>query len=249
MSRGQVRKSNARKTSNRRSYNPEEHPAYLRSLEKAYEKVDNFEPLNSKQELYFELLELNQIIVATGEAGTGKTLCPVVHALDMLKNKEIETIYITKPTVEVGKSLGFLPGKIGDKFAPYMDSILEHVEYLVGKVEKHRLLAEGKIKCIPLEFMRGSNLDNCAIIADEMQNATLHQTRTLLTRLKENTKLIITGDLAQCDLEDTSTSGLATAVKVLGDVNSVGFINFDVEDIVRSGIVKEITFAFKKHGY
>lgn len=249
MSRGQVRKSNARKTSNRRSYNPEEHPAYLKSLEKAYEKVDNFEPLNQKQELYFELLELNQIIVATGEAGTGKTLCPVVHALDMLKNKEIEVIYITKPTVEVGKSLGFLPGKIGDKFAPYMDSILEHVEYLVGKVEKHRLLAEGKIKCIPLEFMRGSNLDNCAIIADEMQNATLHQTRTLLTRLKENTKLVITGDLAQCDLEDTSTSGLATAVKVLGDVNSVGFINFEVEDIVRSGIVREITTAFKKHGY
>lgn len=242
MSRSPKRKSNAR---SRNTYNPEEHPAYQRSLERVYKKVEDFSPLNEKQERYFELLDDNQIVIATGEPGTGKTLLPVVHALEKLRDKEIDTIYITKPAVEVGKTLGFLPGKIGDKFAPYMDSIVDHVEFLVGKQEKTRLMADGKIVCMPLEYLRGSNLDKCVIIADEMQNASYMQQKTLLTRLKDDAQLIMTGDLGQSDLDVESS--LPAIMNVLSNVSGVGYIHFEVEDIVRSGIVKEIMLSFREY--
>jgi phosphate starvation-inducible PhoH-like protein len=247
LSRGQKRRSNSRNKqvnrfdhSDRIQYTPSNN-----YNERVYAKVDEFTPLNLKQSLYFELLENNQIVVATGEPGTGKTLCPVVYALDKLRDKSVDVIYITKPIVEVGKSMGYLPGKVGDKFAPYMDSILEHVEFLVGKQEKDRLLMLGKLKCIPLEFMRGSNLDNCVIIADEMQNAEYIQSKTLLTRLKENTKLILTGDLGQCDL--TEKPSLTGIMEVLSSVDNVGFVHFEVEDILRSGIVKDLMLSFRAY--
>ncbi len=129
-----------------------------------------------------------------------------------------------------------------------MASILEHCHDMVGVHETATLLASKKIQCVPLEFMRGSNFDRCVIIADEMQNASLHQTRTLLTRLKEDTQLVLTGDLAQCDLPNPKDSGLPMTIKVLGDVKGCAFVEFGPDDIVRSGIVKEITLAFKKYG-
>lgn len=116
----------------------------------------------------------------------------------------------------------------------------------MGRQEKSRLLAENKIQCMPLQFLRGANLDKCVIIADEMQNSSLVEIKTLLTRLKEDAQLIMTGDLGQCDLEE-GKSGFAKVIEILQEVEGVSFINFGVEDILRSGIVKQITLAFKAH--
>jgi phosphate starvation-inducible PhoH-like protein len=185
------------------------------------------------------------LVVAIGSPGTGKTLCPVAIALEKLYAGKTESIYLTKPSVEVGNSLGFLPGKAGDKLAPYMESMLGHVDDLVGNYERHKLLSNGKIQCLPLQYMRGVNLDNCIIIADEFQNCEYVAAKTLLSRLKPNAKLIITADPGQCDL--SSTDSFVRIMDVLRRVKSCGFVEFGHEDIMRSGLVKEIVMAFSDH--
>lgn len=207
--------------------------------------VNGFKPINEKQEQYFNLMHNKHIVVSTGYPGTGKSICPIAYALQQLHCKAIDIIYLTKPIVEVGSSIGFLPGKIDDKFSPYMYSMLEHMYDLLDKFTIDNYISNKKIICLPLEFMRGINLDKCIVIADEMQNSSYIQTKTLLTRLKENTQLIITGDLGQCDLD--APTALPLIMKILLPIDGVGFVDFTINDIVRSGIVKDIMLEF--HNY
>lgn len=212
-------------------------------------KLATFKPLNDAQRTYQQLLESKQVVIATGGTGTGKSVIPIVHALELLEVREIDTIYITKPTVEVGQPLGYLPGEMGDKLSPYTQSMIDHFYDLIGKASTNQLITAKKIQGVPLGYMRGSNYGRSIIIADEMQNATLLQIKTILTRIKEDTQLVLTGDLKQCDLENTGDSGLPTTIKILKGLNSIGFVEFTEDDIVRSGIVKEISKAFTKAGY
>lgn len=204
-----------------------------------------FKPATDKQVKYLQLLRTKPLVVATGSPGTGKTLCPVAFGLESLISGNTSKIYLTKPSVEVGSSLGFLPGKAGDKLAPYMESMLGHVDDLVGPYYRHKLINDGKIQCLPLQYMRGVNLDDCIIIADEFQNCEYVAAKTLLSRLKPNAKLVITADPGQCDLE--SPDSFHRVMDVLSRVKSCGFVNFDHEDIMRSGLVKEIVIAFSEH--
>lgn len=186
----------------------------------------------------------NDVLFAIGPAGTGKTYTAVALAVRALRNREIKRIILTRPAVEAGESLGFLPGDLKEKVDPYLRPLYDALDDMIP-AEKLRYYIENRtIEIAPLAFMRGRTLDNCFVILDEAQNATDMQLKMFLTRMGPKAKFIITGDLTQVDLPKKTQSGLATALKLLENIDGIGIVHLSGVDVVRHKIVKRILEAY-----
>ncbi len=188
--------------------------------------------------------EKNDIVFAIGPAGTGKTYTAVALAVRALKNKQVKKIILTRPAVEAGESLGFLPGDLKEKIDPYLRPLYDALDDMIPADKLGYYMTTRTIEIAPLAYMRGRTLDNAFIILDEAQNATDLQLKMFLTRIGANAKAIITGDMTQVDLPRNQRSGLATAVRILRNIDGIGHIELDEEDVVRHRLVKQILRAY-----
>jgi len=198
------------------------------------------------QKKYYKAVCNNDIVFAIGPAGTGKTYQAVACAVSALKNNEVEKIVITRPVVEAGERLGFLPGDLKDKVDPYLVPIYDSLHKMIEPQKLKEYLNKNIIEIAPLAYMRGRTLHNAFIILDEAQNSTKMQMKMFLTRLGVTSKAIITGDLTQTDLGLNETSGLTDAANILNKVKGISFVMLDESDIVRHKLVKDIIKAYKK---
>ena len=192
--------------------------------------------------------EKNDIVFAIGPAGTGKTYTAVAMAVRAIKNKVVKKIILTRPAVEAGESLGFLPGDLKEKIDPYLRPLYDALDDMIPADKLGYYMSTRTIEIAPLAYMRGRTLDNCFIILDEAQNATDLQLKMFLTRIGANAKAIITGDLTQVDLPRNQRSGLAKASRILRNIDGIGYIELDEEDVVRHRLVKAILKAYDKEG-
>jgi phosphate starvation-inducible PhoH-like protein len=188
----------------------------------------------------------NDLVFALGPAGTGKTYTAVALAVKALKNKEIRKIILTRPAVEAGENLGFLPGDLKEKLDPYLQPLYDALRDMIPPDKLKLYMESGTIQIAPLAYMRGRTLDNAFVILDEAQNATHMQMKMFLTRMGQTAKFIITGDLTQIDLPQSRQSGLSRALNILEKVNGIGFVHFDRSDIMRHRLVKNILDAYEK---
>ena len=202
---------------------------------------------NAKQQEMVRAYFDNDLIFALGPAGTGKTYIAIALAVRALKNREIRRIILTRPAVEAGERLGFLPGDLKDKLDPYLQPLYDALEDMIPQAKLKEYMETGVIQIAPLAFMRGRTLSEAVIILDEAQNTTTHQIKMFLTRLGMNAKMVITGDVTQIDLPHTVTSGLVQALRVLRNVSGVGRVQFEKKDIVRHPLVQRIVEAYEKH--
>jgi len=186
----------------------------------------------------------SDIIFAVGPAGTGKTYTAVAIAVKALKEREIRKIILTRPAVEAGENLGFLPGDMKEKVDPYLRPLYDALEDMIPSDKLKSMIESRTVEIAPLAFMRGRTLDNCYVILDEAQNATDLQLKMFLTRMGPNAKMIITGDLTQIDLPKRQTSGLERAIHILKKINGIAIIHLNTEDVVRHRLVKEIVKAY-----
>jgi phosphate starvation-inducible PhoH-like protein len=198
------------------------------------------------QKRMVEVCEMNDIVFAVGPAGTGKTYTAVALAVRALKNKLIKKIVLTRPAVEAGENLGFLPGDLKEKVDPYLRPLYDALDDMLPMDKLNFFMENRIIEIAPLAFMRGRTLDNAFIILDEAQNATPLQLKMFLTRLGPSAKCIITGDLSQIDLPGHQRSGLRQAMEILDGVDGIAVINLTAEDVVRHRLVKEIIKAYDK---
>jgi phosphate starvation-inducible protein PhoH and related proteins len=228
------------------------------------ETVDNFVERNPNEVLVFgpngksvrartanqkkmvQMAEKNDIVFAIGPAGTGKTYTAVALAVRALKNKQVKKIVLTRPAVEAGESLGFLPGDLKEKIDPYLRPLYDALDDMIPADKLGYYMSTRTIEIAPLAYMRGRTLDNAFILLDEAQNATDLQLKMFLTRIGANAKAIITGDVTQVDLPRNQKSGLSTAVRILKNVDGIGHIELDEEDVVRHRLVKAIIKAYNK---
>lgn len=192
------------------------------------------------QKHYIDALESSSIVFVTGSAGTGKTYLAVAYAVNMLKKNQIRKIIITRPAVEAGEKLGFLPGDLKEKVDPYLIPIYDALYEFMGKENVDKLIEKGVIEIAPLAYMRGRTLDNAIIILDEAQNTTTNQMKMFITRLGFNSKMIITGDTTQIDLPNHTTSGLIEATKILKGINGIQMVSFTKNDVMRHPLVSKI---------
>jgi len=188
----------------------------------------------------------NDMIFAIGPAGTGKTYTAVALAVRALKNKEVKKIILTRPAVEAGENLGFLPGDLKDKLDPYLQPLYDALKDMIPSQKLYSYMEEGVIEVAPLAFMRGRTLENAFAILDEAQNSTENQMKMFLTRMGKSSKFVITGDLTQIDLPRNQASGLIHATKLLKNIKGVDFIMLDERDIVRHKLVSKIVEAYDK---
>ena len=198
------------------------------------------------QQRLVKAFEENDLVFATGPAGTGKTFVAIALAVKALKNKEIRKIILSRPAVEAGEKLGFLPGEMKDKLDPYLQPLYDALQDMVPGAKLKEYLENNVIQIAPLAFMRGRTLNDAVIILDEAQNTTTHQIKMFLTRLGMNAKMIITGDVTQIDLPPTATSGLVQAMQILKGVKGIGKVEFEKKDIVRHKLVQRIVEAYDK---
>lgn len=189
----------------------------------------------------------NDLIFAIGPAGTGKTYTAIALAVRALKNKEIKKIILSRPAVEAGENLGFLPGDLKEKIDPYLQPLYDALQDMIPPKKLEEFMKDGTIQIAPLAFMRGRTLSNAYVILDEAQNTTINQLKMFLTRMGLNAKFIITGDVTQIDLPRKSQSGLLHALKILKKIKSISIIEFDKKDIVRHQLVRDIVDAYEKH--
>lgn len=189
----------------------------------------------------------NDIVFALGPAGTGKTYTAVAVAVKALKNKEIKRIILTRPAVEAGESLGFLPGDLKEKIDPYLRPLYDALDDMIPAEKLKQYLENRTIEVAPLAFMRGRTLDNCFVILDEAQNTTDLQIKMFLTRMGPSAKVIITGDLSQVDLPAKQTSGLLKATRILEKIKGISMVLLNVDDVVRHRLVKEIIKAYESN--
>ena len=201
-------------------------------------------PHSEKQKKYVRALKENEIIISTWPAGTGKKFLAVAVALIMLLEKKIERIILSRPAVEAGERLGFLPGDMREKVDPYLRPLYDAFYDLLDYEKIQKKIEVGDIEIAPLAFMRGRTLKNSFAILDEAQNATDTQIKMFLTRLGENSKIVINGDPSQIDLPKKSVSGLTRTKKLLGHLNEVSFVDFDHTDVVRHPLVSKIVKAY-----
>ena len=198
------------------------------------------------QQRLVKAFEENDLVFATGPAGTGKTFVAIALAVKALKNKEIRKIILSRPAVEAGEKLGFLPGEMKDKLDPYLQPLYDALQDMVPGAKLKEYMENNVIQIAPLAFMRGRTLNDAVIIPDEAQNTTTHQIKMFLTRLGMNAKMIITGDVTQIDLPPTATSGLVQAMQILKGVKGIGKVEFEKKDIVRHKLVQRIVEAYDK---
>ena len=207
-------------------------------------------PIRSKtlgQRAYVEAVRKHELTLAVGPAGTGKTYLAMAMAVVALKAKEVERIVLTRPAVEAGEKLGFLPGDMTQKVDPYLRPLYDALHELMGADSYLRLAERGTVEVAPLAFMRGRTLSDAFIILDEAQNATSEQMKMFLTRLGANSRCIVTGDVSQTDLPKDKKSGLVEAVNVLRNVEGVAIVELTARDVVRHELVQRIVQAYEKY--
>ena len=202
---------------------------------------------NLTQFKYLEAIEKSTITFGIGPAGTGKTFLAVASAVKMYKEEKIKKIVLTRPAVEAGERLGYLPGDLSQKIDPYLVPLFDSLEYFLGNESLQYLIDKRNIEIVPLAYMRGRTLNNACIILDEAQNSTLSQIKMFLTRLGEDSKMIITGDESQVDLNNTHLSGLKKVRKTLTSIDEIEVVEFTLTDIVRNKIVSKILEVFPKN--
>jgi len=190
--------------------------------------------------------ETNDLLFAIGPAGSGKTYTAIALAVRSLKNKEIKKIILSRPAVEAGEKLGFLPGDMKDKIDPYLQPLYDALQDMILPLKLKEYMENGTIQIAPLAFMRGRTLSDAVVILDEAQNTTTMQIKMFLTRMGLNTKIIVTGDMTQIDLPPSQKSGLKDALEVLKNVKGIARVEFDVKDIVRHKLVQRIVEAYDK---
>ena len=201
---------------------------------------------SEKQSDYIKALKENDIIMSLGPAGTGKSFLAVSVAVTLLMEKKVERVILSRPAVEAGEKLGFLPGDMKEKVDPYLRPLYDALYELFGSDKIDKKIEAGEIEIAPLAFMRGRTLKNCFAILDEAQNATETQIKMFLTRIGENSKLVVNGDPSQIDLANKSQSGLLKSKSILKDLSEIKFIEFDHNDVVRHPLVSKIIRAYQK---
>ncbi len=210
----------------------------------------NGKPITARsvnQQKLVKSFEENDLVFALGPAGSGKTYVAIALAVKALKNKEVKRIILSRPAVEAGEKLGFLPGDMKDKIDPYLQPLYDALQDMIPALKLKEFMETNVIQIAPLAFMRGRTLSDAVIILDEAQNTTTHQMKMFLTRLGMNAKMIVTGDMTQIDLPAQQTSGLVQAVRILSRVKGVGRIEFNKKDIVRHKLVQRIVEAYEQH--
>lgn len=210
----------------------------------------NGKPITARsvnQQRLVKAFEENDLVFALGPAGSGKTYVAIALAVRALKNKEIKRIILSRPAVEAGEKLGFLPGDMKDKIDPYLQPLYDALQDMIPALKLKEFMETNVIQIAPLAFMRGRTLSDAVIILDEAQNTTTHQMKMFLTRLGMNAKMIVTGDMTQIDLPSQQVSGLVQAVRILSRVKGVARIEFDKKDIVRHKLVQRIVEAYEQH--
>jgi len=203
-------------------------------------------PKGLRQNQFVKLMNKEQLVFSIGPAGTGKTFLAIAFALSEVLSGRKQKIVLTRPVVEAGESLGYLPGDLNQKISPYLRPLYDAMEYIIPPAIIKRLEDNGSIETAPLAYMRGRSLNNATIVLDEGQNTTIEQMKMFLTRLGENSTAIITGDVTQIDLPNRKTSGLVHAANILKGVKGIGFVEFRSTDVVRSRIVQRIIDAYDK---
>ena len=201
---------------------------------------------SEKQSEYIKALKENDIVISLGPAGTGKSFLAVSVAVTLLLEKKIDRVILSRPAVEAGEKLGFLPGDMKEKVDPYLRPLYDALYELFGADKIDKKIENGEIEIAPLAFMRGRTLKNCFAILDEAQNATETQIKMFLTRIGENSKLVVNGDPSQIDLINKNQSGLIKSSKILKDLNEIKVIEFDHNDVVRHPLVSKIIKAYQK---
>jgi phosphate starvation-inducible protein PhoH and related proteins len=192
--------------------------------------------------------EHNDLLFAVGPAGTGKTYTAIALAVRALRDKEVKRIVLTRPAVEAGEKLGFLPGDVKEKLDPYLQPLYDALHDMIPVKKLATLMEDNTVQIAPLAFMRGRTLDNAFVILDEAQNATINQLKMFLTRMGKSARFVVTGDLTQIDLPDKSSSGPVYALKILKNIKGISVIEFDQRDIIRHKLVKFIVKAYEKAG-
>ena len=205
-------------------------------------------PRTPGQKCLLDAYEQNDMVFATGPAGTGKTYTAIALAVRALKNKQVRRIILSRPAVEAGEKLGFLPGDMKDKIDPYLQPLYDALEDMVPPARLREMMEQNIIQIAPLAFMRGRTLNDAVVILDEAQNTTVAQIKMFLTRMGMSTKMIVTGDLTKVDLPRNTRSGLADALRVLQGVKGIGFVQMDERDIVRHKLVTRIVEAYRRKG-
>ena len=202
---------------------------------------------SANQQKLVRAFQDNDLTFALGPAGTGKTYVAIAMAVRALKNREVKKVILSRPAVEAGEKLGFLPGDMKDKIDPYLQPLYDALEDMIPAAKLREYMETGVIQIAPLAFMRGRTLNDAVIILDEAQNTTTHQIKMFLTRLGMNAKMVVTGDVTQIDLPRTTVSGLVQALRVLREVPGVGRVQFEKKDIVRHPLVQRIVEAYERH--
>ena len=198
------------------------------------------------QQRLVKLYDRNDLLFAVGPAGSGKTYTAIALAVRALKEKQVRRIILTRPAVEAGEKLGFLPGDMKEKLDPYLQPLYDALNDMIPPAKLQKFLEDGTVQIAPLAYMRGRTLDNAFVILDEAQNTTLSQIKMFLTRMGRNARFIVTGDVTQIDLPRRSDSGLVRTMEILRGIADIGIVEFDKRDIVRHPLVKHIVEAFDR---
>jgi phosphate starvation-inducible PhoH-like protein len=228
------------------SQEPQEHPAEVLSLNIVSNRGRTIRPKTANQKRYVEAIEENTITFGIGPAGTGKTYLAMAKAVSALQNKKVNRIILTRPAVEAGEHLGFLPGTLSEKIDPYLRPLFDALHDMIDIDSIPRLMQSGVIEVAPLAYMRGRTLNDAFIILDEAQNTTPEQMKMFLTRLGFGSKMVVTGDVTQIDLPNGAKSGLAIIRDILKDIDDISFQELTAEDVVRHRLIADIVKAYDK---
>ena len=228
------------------SQEPQDHPAEVLSLNIVSNRGRTIRPKTANQKRYVEAIEENTITFGIGPAGTGKTYLAMAKAVSALQNKKVNRIVLTRPAVEAGEHLGFLPGTLSDKIDPYLRPLFDALHDMIDPDSIPRLMQSGVIEVAPLAYMRGRTLNDAFIILDEAQNTTPEQMKMFLTRLGFGSKMVITGDVTQIDLPNGQHSGLRVVRDILKDIDDIAFLELTAEDVVRHRLIGDIVKAYDK---
>ena len=223
---------------------PQDHPAEVLSLNILSNRGKSIRPKTANQKRYVEAIDQNTITFGLGPAGTGKTYLAMAKAIQSLQAKEVNRIILTRPAVEAGERLGFLPGTLQEKIDPYLRPLFDALHDMIDQESIPRLMQSGVIEIAPLAYMRGRTLNDAFVILDEAQNTSPEQMKMFLTRLGFGSKMVITGDVTQVDLPNYAKSGLAVVQNVLTGVEDIAFMHLGSEDVVRNRLVGDIVEAY-----
>jgi phosphate starvation-inducible PhoH-like protein len=202
-------------------------------------------PKTYGQKIYVEAMQTYDIVFSIGPAGTGKSFLAIANGLALLRDRKVERLLLVRPAVEVGESLGFLPGDLQEKIDPYVRPLYDALIDMVGSAKTRRLIESGVVEALPLAYMRGRTLNSAYVVLDEAQNTTSMQMKMFLTRLGNESKAVITGDVTQIDLDDPSGSGLKIARTLLSGIEGIKFVDLDRNDVVRHHLVRRIIEAYE----